>query len=101
MNIVARGRTKFTIEKIESDKTAGVFEVRLPKDARTIHVLPLTMIGPAEPGVINEEFTVTISGNPDPVTFKVYGRSGTPRPGADSCRGPVGREAARSDSPKG
>jgi hypothetical protein len=74
LNIVARGRTKFTIEKIESDKTAGVFEVRLPKDARTIHVLPLTMIGPAEPGVINEEFTVTISGSPDPVTFKVYGK---------------------------
>jgi hypothetical protein len=39
-----------------------------------IHVLPLTMIGPAEPGTVTEEFTVTIGGNPDPVTFKVFGK---------------------------
>src|SRR5262249_26517167 len=50
LNIVARGRKPFTIEKIESEKTAGVFEVQLPKEAKAIHVLPLTMIGPAEPG---------------------------------------------------
>lgn len=48
LNIVARGKKAFLIEKIESDKTAGVFEVRLPKDAKTLHVLPLTMIAPKE-----------------------------------------------------
>src|SRR5262249_45979840 len=74
LNIVARGKRPFTIEKIESERTAGVFEVRLPKDSKTIHVLPLTMIGPAEPGTVSEEFTVTLGGTPDPVTFKVFGK---------------------------
>ncbi len=78
LNIVARGKKPFLIEKIESEKTAGVFEVRLPKEAKTVHVLPLTMIAPAEPGSISEEFTLTISGVPDPVTFKVYGRIAAP-----------------------
>ena len=73
-NIVVRGRKPFLIEKIESEKTAGVFEVRLPKEPRTVHVLPLTMIAPAEPGSISEEFTLTIKDVPDPVTFKVHGK---------------------------
>jgi len=74
MNIVARGKKPFVIEKIESETTAGVFEVRLPKESKTIHVLPLTMIGPEKPGTVTEEFTVTIAGVADPVTFKVYGK---------------------------
>ena len=78
LNIVVRGKKPFLIEKIESEKTAGVFEVRLPKEAKTIHVLPLTMIAPTEPGTISEEFTLTIKGVPDPVTFKVYGRTAAP-----------------------
>ena len=84
LNIVARGpKSKpFLIEKIESEKTAGVFEVRLPKEAKALHILPLTMIGPAEPGTVTEEFTMTLSGVPEPVTFKVHGKvvapAGTP-----------------------
>jgi len=74
INVFVRGKEAFTIEKIESEKTAGTFETRLPKDARTLHVLPLTMIAPAEGGIVNEEFTVTIAGREDPITFKVYGK---------------------------
>ena len=51
-----------------------MFEVRLPKESKKVHVLPLTMIGPAEPGTVTEEFTMTIGGVADPVTFKVFGK---------------------------
>jgi hypothetical protein len=78
LNIVARGRKPFLIEKIESEKTAGVFEVRLPKEPKSIHVLPLTMVAPAEPGSVSEEFTLTIKDVPDPVTFKVHGKIAAP-----------------------
>jgi hypothetical protein len=74
MNVVVRGKKSFTIEKIESEKSAGTFEVRLPKVAATIHVLPLTLIAPKEPGTLKEEFTITIGGSPDPVVFKAYGK---------------------------
>jgi hypothetical protein len=77
-NIVVRGRKPFLIDKIESETTAGVFEVRLPKEPRTVHVLPLTMIAPAEPGSISEEFTLTIKGVAEPVTFRVHGKVATP-----------------------
>jgi len=74
IRVVVRGKTPFAIEKIESEKTSGVFEVRLPKEARPIHVLPLTVIAPSEPGVLSEEFSVTIAGSSEPVMFKVYGK---------------------------
>lgn len=67
-------RQPFAIEKIESEKTAGTFETRIPKESRDMHILPLTFIAPKEAGSVTEEFTVTIFGNPEPVTFKAYGK---------------------------
>jgi len=74
MNVVVRGRKPFNIEKIESEKISGAFEVRLPQDARVIHVLPLTFTAPADGGTVNEEFTITIPGEAEPVHFRVYGK---------------------------
>jgi hypothetical protein len=64
----------FTIDKIESEKTAGTFETRIPKEAKDFHMLPLTFIAPKEPGPVTDEFTVTITGIAEPVTFKAYGK---------------------------
>jgi Protein of unknown function (DUF1573) len=72
VNVVVRGRKPFMIEKIESDTTAGVFEVRLPKEPRGVHVLPLTVTAPSEPGALHEVFTITITGSPQPVVFKAH-----------------------------
>ncbi|HLJ09818.1 MAG TPA: DUF1573 domain-containing protein [Planctomycetaceae bacterium] len=74
INIVVRGRKPFAIDKIESEKTARTFEVRLPLDARNVHVLPLTLIAPAEPGAVSDEFTIAIGGSSDAVTFKAQGK---------------------------
>lgn len=68
--VVVRGQQDFDIEKIESEHTAGVFEVRLPKSPQRYHKLPLTLIAPKEPGVLREEFTITIKGSNETVTFK-------------------------------
>ena len=76
VNIVVRSnnRKPFAIEKLESEKTADAFEVRLPPDTRTQHILPLTFTAPSEAGVINEEFTLKVSGLEDPIHFKVFGK---------------------------
>lgn len=76
VNIVVRASTRkpFSIEKIESELTQGMFEVRLPKDTKATHVVPLTMIAPSEPGTLSDEFTVTIAGSSEPVTFKARGK---------------------------
>lgn len=70
INVVVRGKQPFMIEKIESEKTANVFEVRLPRDPRETHVLPLTVIAPTDSGILREEFTVTIAGSSEPLVFK-------------------------------
>ncbi|MFN0050951.1 MAG: DUF1573 domain-containing protein [Planctomycetales bacterium] len=70
VNVLVRGKKSFLIEKIESEKTAGVFEVVLPKDARDVHRLPLTVIAPQEATTLREEFTITIEGVSDPVVFR-------------------------------
>jgi len=36
VNVILRGRKPFTIDKIESEKSAGMFEVRLPAEAKPI-----------------------------------------------------------------
>lgn len=81
LNIVVRGRKPFAIDKIESEKSAGTFEIRLPQEAKETHVLPLTLIAPSEAGTLTEEFTVTINGSSEPVTFKAYGKIVAPSSG--------------------
>ena len=73
VNVVIRGKKPFSIEKIESETTAGAFEVRLPKDAKPVQIVPLTVIAPVEPGALDEEFTVTISDRTARLTFKAHG----------------------------
>jgi hypothetical protein len=72
-NIVVRGKKPFAIEKIECESAGSAFSVRLPKDEKAVHVLPLTFTAPDAPGAVNEVFTVTIAGRPEPVQFRAYG----------------------------
>lgn len=74
VNVVIRGKKPFEIVKIEADSASGSFKARVPEDARPVHVLPLTITTPNEPGTFNEQFTVTIAGRPEPITFKAFGR---------------------------
>lgn len=85
INIVVRGKKPFAIEKIESEKSAGTFETRLPKDVREVHVLPLTVIAPKEAGAVTEEFTVTVGGSTDPITFKAYAKVVAAAPAAGAA----------------
>ena len=74
IRIVVRGKKPFAIEKIESEKTAGTFETRIPTDTKPVHVLPLTLIAPKEAGAVSDEFSVTITGSTEHVTFKAFGK---------------------------
>lgn len=74
VNVVLRGRTPFAIEEIICEHDNGMFRVRLPKEARSVHVLPMTITPPNELGALNEEFTVKIAGRAEPIVFKAYGK---------------------------
>jgi hypothetical protein len=74
INVVVRGRKPFLVERIESETSSGLFEIRLPKEARPVHVLPLTLIAPDQPGTVDEEFLVSISESSEPLKFKSHGR---------------------------
>jgi hypothetical protein len=73
-NVVLRGRKPFEIQKIECESANGAFKVQLPKAARPVHVLPMRFTPPGAPGKFTEEFTVTIAGRSEPLTFKAYGQ---------------------------
>jgi len=97
LNFIVRGKNPFAIDKIESEKTAGAFEVRMPKDSRKTHVVPLTVIAPTEPGSLTEEFTVTIAGSNAPITFKAYGKI---VPGSSTAaKGGSGSATAQKNNP--
>ena len=71
-NVVLRGKKPFVIEKVEcvSNKDAFKFKLSKSKTTRKVHVIPITFTAPEKVGVFSEEFTVTITGRPEPVTFK-------------------------------
>lgn len=73
MSVVVRGRRPFSIEKIECDSENDCFKVRLGKDVRNVHVVPLTVTAPMEPGDLKEKFFLTISGREEPVEFYAEG----------------------------
>jgi hypothetical protein len=74
VTVVIHSKKQFAIEKIESEKSSGTYEVQLPKDAKQTHVFALTVIAPNEPGAVDEQFSVTIAGRSEPVTFKARGK---------------------------
>ena len=101
MNVVVRGKNPFLIEKIESENTTGLFEIRLPQEAKKLHVVPLTLVAPTEPGAVDEEFTVTIQGSGEQVTFKARGKIVAHASGAatQATAGGTGSTTAQNNNP--
>ncbi|MFO1092384.1 MAG: DUF1573 domain-containing protein [Planctomycetaceae bacterium] len=73
MSVVVRGRKSFVIERMECKSERDCYKVRLGPDARNVHVLPVTIVPPSEPGEINETFYLTIQGRSEPVEFSAKG----------------------------
>ena len=73
VNFMIRGRAPFVIEKIEVDSDRKASKVTIPKDAKLYHTLPITITAPQDARPFTEQFTVTIAGRPQPVTFIAKG----------------------------
>lgn len=76
--IVIRARKPITIEKIERENSDESLRVKLPGDAKTIHVIPITLVAPSEPGAFDEMLTITIAGRPEPLTVRARGKITAP-----------------------
>jgi len=73
VTVVVRGHHAFSIDKIECESALDCFKVRLNKDARNVHVLPITVTPPDTPGDLTETFYLTIAGRELPVEFTAHG----------------------------
>ena len=78
MNLVIKSKKPITVQKIEREKGDDSFRVKLPEDARPVHVLPITLITPSAPGSFDELFTLQISGRSEPLTFRAQGKITAP-----------------------
>ena len=72
VNVVLRGKKPFRIDKVECESDLNAFHVQMPQEERAVHVLPLTISAPDGSGTLVEEFTVTIGGRKEPITFKAF-----------------------------
>lgn len=78
MSVVVRGRRPFVIEKFECESERDCYKVRFDQSStRTVHVVPLTITPPSEPGELTETFFLTIQGRDEPVEFTARGTIGT------------------------
>ncbi|MCA9071695.1 MAG: DUF1573 domain-containing protein [Planctomycetaceae bacterium] len=73
VNVVIRGKKPFMINKVECESDKEMFQVRLPNAPRTVHIIPLTITPPKDPGPFSEKFTVSIDGRDEPVSFTAHG----------------------------
>lgn len=74
VNVVIRGKKPFKIEKIDHPRQDEAFKIK-PDDAISlVHMIPLTYLPSVEHGLFEEEFSLTIAGREQPVTFKAKGR---------------------------
>ena len=71
--VVIKGKKPFAIERIECESDEERFKVMLSRAPKAVHVLPLTFSSPEEPGAFHEEFTITVAGREQPVTFSAVG----------------------------
>jgi hypothetical protein len=68
--VILRGNNPFVIEKVECESANGLFKMpQLTKEAKTVHILPLTFTAPKQSGPLSEKFIVTIAGRAEPITF--------------------------------
>lgn len=74
VRIVVRGKEAFSIEKIECASDTEAFKHPPLGGPKKVHVIPITVAPPAQPGDLTEEFTMTIAGRTDTVSFKAYGK---------------------------
>lgn len=74
VQVVLRGKKPFEVSAVNCVALKDVFQVRLPKTAAPIQIIPLTISAPDKIGKLDEELSVTIPGRTDPVKFRAYGR---------------------------
>lgn len=74
VQVVLRGKKPFEVSAVNCLELKDVFQVRLPKTAAPIQIIPLTISAPDRIGKLDEQLSVTIPGREEPVTFRAYGR---------------------------
>lgn len=68
--VVLKSGRPFEIGQIECDSALNCFKMRESSGAKTVHVIPLTITAPNQPGEHEEIFTVTVPGRPEPFQFR-------------------------------
>jgi hypothetical protein len=74
VRVILRGRKPFAIEAIECESALECFKVKLSKDPKSVHILPLTVVPPETKGELAEKFTVRIAGRTEQIVFRAAGR---------------------------
>lgn len=68
--VVLKSLRPFEIERIECASDLNCFKMKDSPGAKTVHVIPLTIVAPEKPGEYTEVFSVTIPGRPEPFEFE-------------------------------
>ncbi len=71
--VIIKGKKPFAIDRIECESEQECFKVRLTKEVKTVHILQLSFTPPDKAGHFEEEFTVTIAGRAETITFMAVG----------------------------
>ena len=71
--VVLRGKRPFELGEIVCTHYEDVFKIAAVPGTKPVHVLPLTIVAPSEPGPLRETFEVSVAGRDEPIVFDVEG----------------------------
>ena len=71
--IVVKGKKPFRIATIDCDGMSDCFEVTVPSDKKTVHVVPIHFRAPQDPGQFEDELIIRVAGRTEPLRLRVTG----------------------------
>ncbi|MCH2212307.1 MAG: DUF1573 domain-containing protein [Fuerstiella sp.] len=71
--IVVKGKKPFRIAAIDCDGMSDCFEVTVPAEKRTVHVVPVQFSAPPDRGHFEDELIIRIAGRSEPLRLPVSG----------------------------
>lgn len=72
--LVVKGRQPFAIKSVTCESEYDGLNASITADSeRTVHVVPVILKAPANPGSVEDQLVIAIVGQDDPITIRMYG----------------------------
>ncbi|MDC0307542.1 MAG: DUF1573 domain-containing protein [Planctomycetaceae bacterium] len=71
--LVVKGRKPFALESVKCESEYDGLNAEISETERTVHVVPVILKAPANPGSVEDQLLIAIVGEEEPIKVRMYG----------------------------